>query len=67
MSGLTINECACILCILGTPDPNDRTRRIYPTIEESLNYMSGASNHLIPGIVAKEPLSTNAVQLELFA
>ena len=53
MSGLTINECACILCILGTPDPNDRTRRIYPTIEEALTYMSGASNHLIPGMVTE--------------
>ena len=67
MSGLTINECACILCILGTPDPNDRTRRIYPTIEESLTYMSGASNHLIPGMVTEKTSNTNAVQLELFA
>lgn len=67
MSGLTINECACILCILGTPDPNDRTRRIYPTIEESLSYMSGAANHLIPGMVTEKPAKSNVVQLELFA
>lgn len=67
MSGLTVNECACILCILGTPDPNDRTRRIYPTIEESLNYMKGVTTYLIPEMVTDKPSNKTCIQLELFA
>lgn len=40
-SRLTVNEAALLYCILGSPDPKDKKKRIYPTIKESINYMIG--------------------------
>lgn len=66
MGRLTVNECALILCILGIPDPQDKTRRIYPAVEEALSYMMGVTDHVFPVISNEEPTRT-VVQLELFA
>lgn len=38
---LTVNEAALIYCIVGSPDPKRKGKRIYPTIKESINYMMG--------------------------
>lgn len=38
---LTVNEAALLFCILGSPDPKHKGKRIYPTIKESINYMMG--------------------------
>lgn len=38
---LTVNEAALLYCILGSPDPKRKGKRIYPTIKESINYMMG--------------------------
>lgn len=38
---LTVNEAALIFCILGSPDPKRKGKRIYPPIKESINYMMG--------------------------
>lgn len=38
---LTTGEAALLYCILGEPDPKDKTKRRYPTIKESINYMMG--------------------------
>lgn len=38
---LTTGEAALLYCILGEPDPNDKSKRRYPTIKESINYMMG--------------------------
>ena len=40
-SRLPVNEAALLYCILGSPDPKDKKKRIYPTIKESINYMIG--------------------------
>lgn len=66
MERLTVNECALILCILGIPDPQDKTRRIYPAVEEALSYMMGVTDKVFP-VVNKEPVVRPVVQLELFA
>lgn len=66
MERLTVNECALILCILGIPDPMDKTRRIYPAVEEALSYMMGVTDQVFP-VVNKEPVVRPVVQLELFA
>lgn len=66
MERLTVNECALILCILGIPDPMDKTRRIYPAVEEALSYMMGVTDQVFP-VVNKEPVARPVVQLELFA
>ena len=66
MERLTVNECALILCILGIPDPMDKTRRILPAVEEALSYMMGVTDQVFP-VVNKEPVVRPVVQLELFA
>ena len=66
MDRLTVNECALILCILGIPDPQDKTRRIYPAVEEALSYMLGATDQVFPVVSNEKPVRT-VVQLELFA
>lgn len=38
---LTVNEAALLYCILGSPDPKRKGKRIYPSIKESINYMMG--------------------------
>lgn len=38
---LTTGEAALLYCILGEPDPSDKSKRRYPTIKESINYMMG--------------------------
>ena len=40
-SRLTVNEAALLYCILGSPDPKNKKKRLYPTIKESINYMMG--------------------------
>lgn len=54
------------LRVYGKDDPDGDPLDIYQ-IEESLSYMSGAANHLIPGMVTEKPAKSNVVQLELFA
>lgn len=66
MSELTSNECALILCILGVPDPQKKSRRIYPTVEESLSYMSGNIDRIIPRNPKDHVVVQTAVQLSLF-
>ena len=41
-SRLSVNEAALLYCILGSPDPKDKKKRIYPTIKECISYMIGA-------------------------
>lgn len=41
---LTVNEAALLFCILGSPDPEHKGKRIYPTIKESISYMMGGYN-----------------------
>lgn len=66
MNGLTLNECALILCILGVPDPQKKSRRIYPTVEESLSYMAGNTDRIIPVNPMDHVVVHTAVQLSLF-
>ncbi len=59
MKGLTVNDCALILCIIGTP--NKSGGKLYPTVEESLNYMMGKTNSVFKEEETEYPI---ALQLE---
>lgn len=37
--GITENEAALILCVLGVPDPKHKGKKLYPSINEALTYM----------------------------
>lgn len=65
MNGLTINECALIICILGVPDPYFSGGKIYPSPEQCLAYMRGGSySELFRKDMA--PCHHTAVQLSIF-
>jgi len=57
---LTVNEAALLYCILGSPDPKNSEKRIYPTIKESINYMMGES------LMEEETKEVEAKQLTFF-
>lgn len=61
MKGLITNYCALALCILGTPDPVNENHRIYPTVEESLAYMSGKES------LQQEKEETKSMQMCFFS
>ncbi len=59
MEGLSLNECALILCIIGALRNGER---FFPSVEESLHYMRTGSW----SSKEEEETSTNVRQLSFF-